>query len=1115
MNKLASSLLICLLVIAGCGGGSSSGGAAPDQCRQVSGKVAKGLLIGGKVQVQPVESNSQSSAEPVDTITDEQGQYQTEICGDPVIFRVDVRADEQTRMVCDLTKGCLDRQGNQVDFGARFALDDDFLLSSIADPASDTSADDEPIIVNVSPLTDMAAKLAEIQSVITSEVVEQANQLVAEYFEIDTGEGSLTELEVVDITDEQAFGKATPIAQKAALVSAALMGVLMDQGFTNIGAGMTALSTSFAGNGGSFLPISGSGVGSISILHVFAKMQVLIDDLEQLHGTLDLGMIRLELMQIQGRLDEDSDLILGSVDNCPLVSNPDQADQDNDGEGDNCDSDLDGDGVNNTGDNCPSISNTSQADVDGDGTGDACDTFNDSDNDGVADSTDNCLNTPNEDQANLDGDDLGDVCDLDKDGDGKDNTGDNCSSVSNPSQSDVDGDGIGDACDTFNDSDSDGVVDSTDNCLNIPNGDQADLDGDGLGDVCDSDLDGDGNNNSGDNCLSVSNPSQSDVDGDDIGDACDTFNDSDSDGVVDSTDNCLNTPNGDQVNLDGDDLGDVCDLDKDGDGANNTGDNCPSVSNSSQSDVDGDGIGDACDTFNDSDSDGVEDSTDNCLNTSNGDQADMDGDGLGDVCDSDKDGDNVPNSTDNCPSHHNSSQANDDNDSLGNACDPTPRGPDADGDGIALMDDNCPEVKRADNNPGACADTDGDEYYDLANDDGVGGDNCPNIPNKDQADKNGNGIGDVCDDLIEIALSDVFLTPPCWPKCGEGDYPYDWGEVQNLNFTVPVNQVITGARISGEWGGSGFDSSAPVRVYLDGVLITECEEGALCWQEDGRFEPWKFTFSVNDLVILIDGQAVLSIVQENNDSVAIRDIKLDINTTKTMLNDTGLTFGGSYPSGNSEGCDGETIGQQDCSHGRDATHNNDSDGHAGFSYTKMGDDGKALENQSLDYSTQPWACVRDNVTGLVWEVKTNDEGVHDAGRLYLWGGKTALLTAGYGTRYDGKGSWNELVEVSNKYELCGFTDWRVPSINELEGLVNLNAYNSAIDTAYFPNTRYTLPEEYCGNRWPDYGYGYWSSSAYAGFSDDAWLVDFFYDSDSTSADGRSCPYGVRLVRSGE
>ena len=74
-------------------------------------------------------------------------------------------------------------------------------------------------------------------------------------------------------------------------------------------------------------------------------------------------------------LDADNDGIADSVDNCPLVANPNQSDNDKDGLGDDCDPDDDNDGVFDTLDNCPSIANANQADRDRDGQGDVCDTI--------------------------------------------------------------------------------------------------------------------------------------------------------------------------------------------------------------------------------------------------------------------------------------------------------------------------------------------------------------------------------------------------------------------------------------------------------------------------------------------------------------------------------------------------------------------------------------------------------------------------------------------------------------------------------------------------------------------------------------------------------------------
>jgi hypothetical protein len=76
-----------------------------------------------------------------------------------------------------------------------------------------------------------------------------------------------------------------------------------------------------------------------------------------------------------------------------------------------------------------------------------------------------------------------------------------------------------------------------------------------------------------------------------------------------------------------------------------------------------------------------------------------------------------------------------------------------------------------------------------------------------------------------------------------------------------------------------------------------------------------------------------------------------------MINDTGITWGGSYPSGNNAGCTGETIGAQDCTNGADVTHNDNSDGHAGFSFTKISNNGAELPSTAtLGSGAGEWAC---------------------------------------------------------------------------------------------------------------------------------------------------------------
>ena len=107
--------------------------------------------------------------------------------------------------------------------------------------------------------------------------------------------------------------------------------------------------------------------------------------------------------------DDDDDGELDGEDNCPIDANADQVDADGDTLGDVCDPNDDTDSHLDVDDNCPTIANEDQADLDGDDEGDVCD--DDDDGDGVLDGDDNCAEHANTNQWDLDGDGLGDACD--------------------------------------------------------------------------------------------------------------------------------------------------------------------------------------------------------------------------------------------------------------------------------------------------------------------------------------------------------------------------------------------------------------------------------------------------------------------------------------------------------------------------------------------------------------------------------------------------------------------------------------------------------------------------------------------------------------------------------
>ena len=216
------------------------------------------------------------------------------------------------------------------------------------------------------------------------------------------------------------------------------------------------------------------------------------------------------------------------------------------------------------------------------------------------------------------------------------------------------------------------------------------------------------------------------------------------------------------------------------------------------------------------------------------------------------------------------------------------------------------------------------------------------------------------------------------------------------------------------------------------------------------------------------------------------------------LNDTGIVTCGDAAS-NERPCPVADYPGQDAEYGRDVTHKDPSDGHAGFSFTKLDANGNDLPASATD-----WFCVRDNVTGLIWEVKTNDGGLRDGDWTYTWYNTDPTTNGGDPGVQDGGACEGSTCDTQgyamavNAQGLCGASDWRLPAREELHSIVSYDRINPAIDTEYFPDTPST---------W------FWSSSSVAGYPDSAWLV-YFYDG-SVYDYYKLYDSAVRLVRGGQ
>ncbi len=188
--------------------------------------------------------------------------------------------------------------------------------------------------------------------------------------------------------------------------------------------------------------------------------------------------------------------------------------------------------------------------------------------------------------------------------------------------------------------------------------------------------------------------------------------------------------------------------------------------------------------------------------------------------------------------------------------------------------------------------------------------------------------------------------------------------------------------------------------------------------------------------------------------IAVRLVDDDGTSHYTALNDTGYTY--CADTNNTWlSCPQAGYPNQDGDLGRDVTHNDDSDGRDGFSFTKLDSSGAALVDQTLDYSTAPWDCVRDEVTGLYWEVKTprtDSSNLRSAGQTFTWyRTDIAFGTENGGVCADGLSCDTEkYVAAMNAANLCGFNDWRLPTVNEAFSIAIVGS-TLAPDRLYFPN----------------------------------------------------------------
>ncbi|MGE0086330.1 MAG: DUF1566 domain-containing protein [Desulfococcaceae bacterium] len=100
------------------------------------------------------------------------------------------------------------------------------------------------------------------------------------------------------------------------------------------------------------------------------------------------------------------------------------------------------------------------------------------------------------------------------------------------------------------------------------------------------------------------------------------------------------------------------------------------------------------------------------------------------------------------------------------------------------------------------------------------------------------------------------------------------------------------------------------------------------------------------------------------------------------------------------------------------------------SYSKLDANGNDLPD-----SAATWVMVRDNVTGLIWEVKQNKDDVQD-----------------YDNPNDADNYYNStFINALNSQSFGGSSDWRLPNLESLRSLTMMDKTDQSLDSFYFSN----------------------------------------------------------------
>ncbi|EON91568.1 hypothetical protein MARLIPOL_12689 [Marinobacter lipolyticus SM19] len=292
-----------VVLLAGCGSGGSgsdSEAAAQSQANgntgepvvKVAGAAVKGIIQQGMVTANRLIADKDGTysldrlaAKTVRTAED--GSYELQLRGKADGWAlVELRTDQQTRMVCDVLPGCDQAGGGTIVFGQTLSLDSEFSLRGAGDLISET--------VYLTPLTHLAVAVAErnLQG-LSPDALAGAYTTVENWFGLSAG---ALHLSPPDLTQLDQLNDVSADALQVAIANAAFLALVNDNPqWSTISHVLSDMTTQIADTGQ--IQITGDGESlALSDLVAASALQA-----SELQLVVDSSIISQKLAVVENR----------------------------------------------------------------------------------------------------------------------------------------------------------------------------------------------------------------------------------------------------------------------------------------------------------------------------------------------------------------------------------------------------------------------------------------------------------------------------------------------------------------------------------------------------------------------------------------------------------------------------------------------------------------------------------------------------------------------------------------------------------------------------------------------------------------------------------------------